>query len=234
MTTIVQVLQGGGVFLAGLLARAGLVLGVIVLLALPLMALAGVLHALETARRRRLGLRDEAGLQLRPDVHYAPCHAWLASRRGGGVTIGLDDLALRLLPSVTGIEALPPGRTVRRGERLLTLQAGGRALAVPSPVDGTVLAVNQAARRDPGLVKRDGYGRGWLVAVRPDDAGWTALPIGEGAVRFLQRESARWNRFVEEELGFAAADGGRLVAPAPTLLGEEGWQRLVAAFVGRA
>ena len=46
-----------------------------------------------------------------------------------------------------------------------------------------------------------------------------------------RRESARWTRFLEERLGFAAADGGELLAPAPWLIGEEGWRALAAAFL---
>jgi hypothetical protein len=39
---------------------------------------------------------------------------------------------------------------------------------------------------------------------------------------------------VEDELGLAAADGGELVAPAPALLGEHGWRRVVASFLDAA
>jgi glycine cleavage system H lipoate-binding protein len=234
MTTTLELLQAGGVFLLGLLARAGLVLAVIALLSLPLMAVALLLRAAASLRRRRSGLGEVSGLLLHPGLHYAPSHAWLAPRRSGLVAVGLDDLALRLLPSVTGLEAGPPGRSVRRGEPLLKLLAGGRTLVVPAPLAGTVVAINPAVRRDPGLAKREGYGRGWLVAVRPADQAWRGLPTGAGAEQFLRGEAARWNRFVEGELGFAAADGGRLVAPAPQLLDEAAWHRLVSAFVGGA
>jgi glycine cleavage system H protein len=234
MTTTLEVLQAAGVFLVGLAARAGLLLAVIGLLAFPFMALALALRAAEALRRRRVGLREVAGLQLHPGVHYARCHAWLAPGRGGALRVGLDDLALRLLPAVTGIKGTAPGQLVRRGEPLVTLHAGARTLIVPAPLSGKVVAVNAAVQRDPGLVKRDGYGRGWLVAVRPDDDGWAQLPTGDGAERFLAAESARWSRLIEEELGFAAADGGTLVAPSPTLVGEAGWRRMVEAFVGEA
>ncbi len=39
------------------------------------------------------------------------------------------------------------------------------------------------------------------------------------------------DRFIEDQLGFAAADGGELVAPAPWLVGEENWKALTAAFL---
>jgi len=233
MEAIVQALQTAGVFVVGLLARGGLVLAVLALLALPVMLVAGVLGAVESVRRRQLGLRDVGGLLFRPGLWYAPTHTWLARRPGGSVVVGLDDLAQRLMPSVTGVELPKPGTLVRRGEPLMTVFAGARTLVVPSPVTGTLRSQNHAVLRDPGLVKREPYGRGWLVCVEPSDDAWAALPRGEPAEAFLRSESARWNRFVEEQLGFGAADGGHLVAPAPELVGEAGWKRLAEAFAGR-
>jgi len=232
MEAIVQALQTAGVFVAGLLARGGLVLAVLALLALPVMLVAGVLGAVESVRRRRLGLREVGGLLFRPGLWYAPTHTWLARRPGGSVVVGLDDLAQRLMPSVTGVELPKPGKLVRRGEPLLTVFAGARTLVVPSPVTGTLRSRNHAVLRDPGLVKREPYGRGWLVCLEPSDGDWAALPRGEVAEQFLRSESARWNRFVEEQLGFGAADGGHLMAPAPELVGEAGWRRLAEAFAG--
>jgi len=93
MEAIVQALQTAGVFVVGLLARGGLVLAVLALLALPVMLVAGVLGAVESVRRRQLGLRDVGGLLFRPGLWYAPTHTWLARRPGGSVVVGLDDLA---------------------------------------------------------------------------------------------------------------------------------------------
>jgi glycine cleavage system H protein len=232
MEPIIKILEAVGVFVVGLLARAGLVLAVLAVLLLPIILMAMVLRAAEEMKRRQLGIRDVAGLLFRPDLWYTPGHTWLARRRGGSLAIGVDDLALRLLPAVTGVEAPMAGTRVERGQPLFTLHAGARSITIPAPVAGTVSAVNRAVLREPELVKREGYGRGWLVAVAPADETFAGLPRGDEAERFMRTESARWSAFFEERLGFAAADGGHLVAPAPALLGEQGWRELVAAFVG--
>jgi glycine cleavage system H lipoate-binding protein len=232
METIITVLESTGVFIVGLLARGGLVLAVLALLSLPLMLAAAAMRAAEALKRRQLGLREVAGLLFRPDLWYAPNHTWLARRRGGTLVVGLDDLALRLLPAVTRVAVPRSGTHVAKGEPIATLFAGGRALAIPSPVAGTIEGVNGAVLRDPGLVKRDGYGRGWLAAVAPADERYGELPRGDRAERFMRAESARWDRLLEEQLGLAAADGGQLMASPRAAAGEPGWQRLVAAFVG--
>jgi len=232
MQTAIELFQTIGIFIAGLAARAGLILGVIVVLSLPIMLVALVLRAAEELKRRNLGLRDVAGVLFRPDLWYAPTHTWLARRRGGELVIGLDDLAGRLMPSVTGLEVPRPGTRIEKGEALVTLFAGARTLTIPSPVSGHVTGGNRAALRDPGLVKREGYGRGWLVAVKPTSEDFAALPRGDRAERFMKAEATRWDRFVETELCYAAADGGHLVAPVPALIGEDGWKRLAEEFTG--
>lgn len=232
MTTAIEMLTTVGVFLAGLAARAGLVLAVIAILSIPLMLVAAVLRGVEELKRRNLGIRDVAGVLFRPDLWYAPTHSWLARRRDGELAIGLDALALRLMPSVTGVEVARAGAHVEKGETIATLYAGARTLAVPAPVSGTVTGTNRAVLRDPSLVRSAGYGRGWIVAVRPADEAFAELPRGDRAERFMRSESARWDRFVETELGYAAADGGHLVAPVPALIGEDGWRKLAAAFAG--
>jgi glycine cleavage system H lipoate-binding protein len=231
MEAIITMLETMGVFLAGLFVRAGLVIGVIAVLSLPVMLAALVLRAAEELKRRNLGLRDVAGLLFRPELWYAPNHTWLARRKGGTLAVGLDDLGLRLMPSVTGVEVPRAGTRITRGEPMVTLFAGARALTIPAPVTGTVAATNRAVLRDPALVKADGYGRGWLLALEPADESFAELPHGAEAERFMRSESQRWSRFVEERLGFAAADGGHLVSPAPSLIGEAGWRDLAAAFV---
>jgi glycine cleavage system H lipoate-binding protein len=232
MTAVIEILQSIGVFLSGVVARVGVFLLMIAVVALPAVAIALAIRAVQGRRERALRIRRVAGVLFRPDLSYAPGHTWLHRRgRGGALELGLDDLAQRLLPSVTAVELPRPGTRVERGQPLATLHGGGRAVEIPAPISGTIAGVNAAVVRDPALVKRDGYGKGWLVAVTPADASWEALPREQEAESFIRKESARWSRFLEERLGFAAADGGELVAPVPWVVGEEGWRELQAEFL---
>jgi glycine cleavage system H lipoate-binding protein len=231
MQTIIDIAQVVGVFLGGILTRVGLFLAALAVLVLPAVAIALAVRAVSARRQRALGIRRVAGVLFRPDLFYAPGHTWLRRRGKTALELGVDDLAQRLLPSVTAVELPYAGKTVAKGDVVALLHGGGRAVPIRAPVAGTIAGVNAAVVRDPALVKRDGYGRGWLVALTPADPSFTALPRGEEAESWLRRESARWSRFVEERLGFSAADGGELVAPAPWLVGEAGWSELTAAFL---
>lgn len=179
---------------------------------------------------RAIAARARTASGTRPGTHFAPGHTWVAPRRRGTVMVGLDEVAERILPSATALELPARGMEVHKGDPIAVVRAGRRAIRIGAPVDGTVVAVNRRVRRNPGLVKEDPYGRGWLFALAPRDDGWRELPSGPAADLWVSAERRRLARFVEEELGLAAADGGTLVAPAPALLGEDAWRRLVAAF----
>ncbi len=169
------------------------------------------------------------------ELHVGPGHTWMAPRgQGGALAVGLDDVAERILPSATSVDLPAPGMEVHRGDPVAVIRAGKRTIRIGAPVDGTILGVNRSARRNPALVKEDPYGRGWLFLLAPRDDGWRRFPSGASAEEWLSSERRRLSRFVEDELGLAAADGGDLVAPAPALLGEEGWKRIVASFLHAA
>lgn len=226
MTPVIEILEGLGTFLVGAAGRLGLFLAAGLALALPALVAALAWRAIE--RRRRPA--DE----LAVDARVSAEHAWLAPRRDGSLTVGIDEVASAILPSATAVDLPRPGMVVHRGDPIAVVHAGKRAVRIVAPEDGVIVGVNRRLRRDPTLVKREPYRGGWLFALAPDGEEWRRLPAGLEADRFILAERRRLARFVEEELGLAAADGGELVAPAPALLGEEGWRRVVAAFLRAA
>jgi glycine cleavage system H protein len=231
MDAIIGTLQAIGIFFVGLVARLGLVLAVAAVLLMPvLLAVAGA-RGLESLRLRLRGLRPAGGgFTWRKGIYYAPGHTWLEPE-GARLKVGLDDLAQRILPWALAVELPRPGAAVKAGEPVASISCGGQEVYVEAPVDGTVVAVNPAVARDPSLVKREAYTRGWLFALEPADERWLSLPTGEPARRWLASEGARLGRFFEQRLGIAAADGGEFVAPPPSLLGEEHWKALTLAFL---
>ncbi len=223
MTTVIEILEGLGTFLVGAAGRVGLFL--VAGLALVLPALVGALVWRAIERRRRPA--DELGLEAR----VSPGHSWLEPKRDGTLTVGVDEIASAILPSATAVDLPLPGMVVHRGDPIAVIHAGNRAVRIVAPVDGVVERVNKRLRRNPALVKEEPYRAGWLFALTPDSEGWKKLPAGIRADTFMLSERRRLARFLEEELGLAAADGGHLLAPAPALLGEEGWRKVVAAFL---
>lgn len=231
MTTFVSFLETVGSFLLGAVARSAVFVAGLIALAIPALLLALAWRALQ--RRREAAVAEVGGLSFRRGAYYAPNHTWLAPA-ARGLRVGLDDFAQRLIPSATAVELPRPGMKVRRGDPVAVVRAGGRTIRVLAPIDGTVVDGNGAVRRDPGLVKREPYGRGWLFGIVPADGSYLTFPQDWDGGGWLRRERERLDRYVEQELGLAAADGGELPPPAPSTLGEEGWRKVLATFLHAA
>lgn len=225
MTTAIEILEALGSFVIGIAGRFGVFLVAGLVLVLPALAAALAWRALE--RRRRPA-------ELSVEARLAPNHTWLEPRRDGTLAVGIDEVAERILPSATSVDLPKPGMVVHKGDPIVVVRAGARAVRIASPVGGTIAKVNRRLSGNPSLVKGEPYGRGWLFAIVPDGEAWKKLPGGLVASTWLLTERRRLARFVESELGFAAADGGELVGPVPNLLGEDGWNKIVSAFLHAA
>ncbi|HEU4382892.1 MAG TPA: glycine cleavage system protein H [Anaeromyxobacteraceae bacterium] len=231
METIVTALQAIGIFVVGLFARVGLVVAVMAVLLVPVALVIAGARGWEALKMRLMGFRSAGGLRWRKGIHYAPGHTWVATENGR-LRVGLDDLAQRILPWAISVELPRPGTRVAEGDTVATISCGGQEAPVVAPVDGLVVSVNPLVASDPSLVKRENYGRGWLFALEPiDSKRWLALPSGDAARSWLAAEGHRLTDFFEHQLGIAAADGGELVAPPPSLLGEAQWEALMRAFL---
>jgi glycine cleavage system H protein len=225
MTTLVEILQVLGSFFLGVAGRVGLFLVAGIALLLP-----AAVIALGWRLVRRSGAAAE---RVRREARLSPSHTWMAPVRGA-LVVGVDEIAQRILPSATAVELPRPGMEVHKGDPIAVIRAGRRAVRIGAPVDGKVVAVNGRARRNPGIVKEDPYGQGWLFRLAPRDESWRSFPGGPLAEAWMATERRRLALFVEEQLGMAAADGGQLVEPAPALLGEDGWRRVVQTFLHAA
>jgi glycine cleavage system H protein len=229
MTALITLRELGGL-LVGLFGRLGVVFVAGLALAVPALLVA-LAWRWSAARNARAATRSAGGVAYHLAAYHAPNHTWLLPRGSGDLAIGIDDLARRLLPSATAIELPRPGTEIRRGDPVAVIRAGKRAIQIGAPVDGTVVAVNARVRRNPALVKDEAYGAGWLYTLAPADGGYMRFPHGEEAAEWMRGERTRLARFIEGELGIAAADGGELSAPTPALLGDESWRRLAWEFL---
>lgn len=231
MQAIIEFFQAAGVFLLFLAARFALLLVLLAALAVVFLAGLAVVRVGARVRQRRLGLSRVEGLLWRDSVYYAPGHSWLKWQGDRAVRVGLDDLAQHLLSRITEVELPAAGRTVDAGEAIATIRAGRRRAVLAAPLAGTVVKVNRRVLNNPSLLHTDPYETGWLYAVEPRDAGYTRLPYGEPARTWFAAESLRFSSFLEHQLGMAAADGGELVAPGPTLLTDEQWDAVTRDFL---
>jgi glycine cleavage system H protein len=234
MDALMSFLGSAGIFLAGVLIRLLIFAAIVTALAIPILLLLQGFEGVATLRRRALGVTRIGSMFWRPGVYYAPWHTWAASATRLGVKVGLDDLAQRLVPGAAQVTLPAVGTEVRQGMPAATVRADGQETPILSPVTGRVTAVNARLGRDPSLLHRDPYVRGWLFQVSPREPGYLKLPRAEAARTWFSGEVTRLERMLEQELGYAMADGGELLLPAHKMLASGQWQRVVRAFLHQA
>jgi glycine cleavage system H protein len=105
---------------------------------------------------------DEQGLRFSED------HVWVMEM-GDALRVGLSDYAQEQLGEILAVSRVEEGRFVEAGETLVELESQKTVVEIPSPVTGTVRAVNEKAVDDPSLINVDPYGKGWIVEIECDE-----------------------------------------------------------------
>jgi glycine cleavage system H protein len=106
------------------------------------------------------------------DRQYTDVHSWLAPAPDEPLgdqplRVGVTDIATEGT-CVVSVELPPIGTAVEAGEPCVLIVTSPLSLMpVYAPIDGVVTAVNEALRDEPGIVARDPFHAGWLIAVLP-------------------------------------------------------------------
>jgi glycine cleavage system H protein len=59
------------------------------------------------------------------------------------------------------------GKALTKGQSAGTVESGKWVGPVQVPVNGELVAVNDALKTNPGLINQDPYGAGWIVKLKP-------------------------------------------------------------------
>jgi glycine cleavage system H lipoate-binding protein len=163
-------------------------------------------------------------------VWLHPGHTWARLEADGLVSVGADDFAHKLV-GAAHVELPGLGDHVLQGEPALEIGDGERSVPMLSPVDGTVVAVNAAARERPdGLA--DPYGASWLFKVKaPRLAANLRQLMREGtARRFMAEAEEQLALRLSPELGHVLQDGGTPVHGIARALSGDEWDLTARRF----
>ena len=101
-------------------------------------------------------------------LRYTKEHEWVALQGGTG-TVGITDFAQHELGDIVYVELPDPGRMVKAGEILGTIESVKAVSEIYSPVTGEVVEVNKNLGDAPQQVNQDPHGAGWLCKIRLAD-----------------------------------------------------------------
>lgn len=166
-----------------------------------------------------------------------PGHSWMRICSDGSMAVGMDAFLAEALGEVEFVELPSPGSWIRRGDVLLRVVAGGRALRLHAPVTGEVRRVNNALKEEPWRLVSDPYGAGWAVGIwaRNHQRAIRPLKIGPAAASYLLAELKHLVDFLPGPgEGYASplrADGAMPVAGAVCLLDDWRWSLFQREFL---
>ncbi|HEX6096292.1 MAG TPA: glycine cleavage system protein H [Thermoanaerobaculia bacterium] len=181
----------------------------------------------EAPGRPRLVPSIVAGFEVPDNLRYHQGHTWALAESPDLVRIGIDDFAAKLTGGVTSIDIPERGQWIRQGQRIIAMHHNGREIDLVSPIEGTIVGVNQKAIDDPQLAQRDPYGDGWLLAVNSPDANTNFRNLLGGTIarRWMDDAAARL-RNIAAPAGALAQDGGVAVPNVIEQLPDADWDRL--------
>jgi len=172
------------------------------------------------------------GFAVSDKVRYHAGHAWCLQERKHLERVGIDEFAATLAGPIEKIELPKPGQWIRQGQKAWGFSRNGQKVEMVSPIEGEVIEVNGEVVKDPALLRRDPYGRGWLLVVH--------VPDEESTGRNLLPASLvpNWMRSAVEALyarqpqlaGATAADGGRPVEDPIAGIADAEWSKLAGEF----
>jgi glycine cleavage system H lipoate-binding protein len=174
-----------------------------------------------------------SGFLAPSDVNFHPGHAWARVEDGDIVTVGIDDFAAKLLGSVDSISLPKTGSKVRQGSLGWLFKADSRVIHMISPVEGEVVAINQAVADSPNAAFEDPYGNGWLFKVKSSNLTPSLKNMVPSAMISSWFENLREslaNRQLDPALSPLYADGGEPIGGIAKTVDPEKWDDLAREF----
>lgn len=167
-------------------------------------------------------------------------HTWARLEPDGTVRIGVDDFASRLMGHLDQLELAAEGAKIERDDAAFVVHQGGKSVAFPSPLEGTVTAINTEVLRHPEGLNQEPYEGGWLLRLKPANLAQELrrLRIGEEARAWMHEEVSRFAGFLgrrmpADAVGATAQDGGLPVSGVMEHLDGKAWEEFEEEFLAR-
>ncbi|MCZ8511007.1 glycine cleavage system protein GcvH [Paenibacillus filicis] len=102
---------------------------------------------------------------IKPGLRYTEEHEWAEPADSRIVRIGITDFAQSQLGDIVFVEFPEVGDAVQTDQPMGTIESVKTVSDLFSPVNGTVIKVNEALLNSPEAVNEDPYGAGWMIEV---------------------------------------------------------------------
>ncbi len=114
-------------------------------------------------------------MSIDTQARYSKTHEWVR-KEGDLMVYGITDHAQEELSDIVYVELPEVGAAYSRGDIIGVVESVKAASDLILPVGGTICVVNEALTAGPDVLNSAPYSDGWLVKLKPADAGdWDAL-----------------------------------------------------------
>jgi glycine cleavage system H protein len=99
------------------------------------------------------------------DLKYTSTHEWAKQGDDGLLWVGITDAAQDMLGDLVFVGDVKVGRTLKAGETAGVVESVKAASDIYAPVDGEVVAFNDALEAEPQKINGDPYGA-WIFKMK--------------------------------------------------------------------
>ncbi len=118
------------------------------------------------------------------DLRYSSDHEW-ARLEDGRVRVGITDYAQDALGDVVFVQPPEVGSHYAVGAVFGEVESTKSVSEIYSPVEGTVVEINEDLEASPEAVNSDPYGAGWIALIEPADVAGVESLLSPEAYREL-------------------------------------------------
>ena len=97
---------------------------------------------------------------------------WYEPLGDGTVRAGFTAWAVTFMGEVLVFTPKRVGRDFEKGKSFAVVEGGKWVGSARAAFAGVVISHNESLVKNPELLGHDAYGQGWMLIVRPTDAGW--------------------------------------------------------------
>lgn len=108
---------------------------------------------------------------LPANLRYTKDHEWARRNKDGTVTVGITTHAVEQLGDITAVSLPEVGSRIEAGERFGDIDSVKAVSDLYAPLTGEVVEINRELDSEPEVINDDPYEKGWMIRLRPTDAG---------------------------------------------------------------
>ncbi len=101
-------------------------------------------------------------------MKYTEEHEWLRVE-GDNIVVGITEHATSQLGDIVFVELPEVGATVSKDDEIVVIESVKAASDITAPLDGEIVAVNEALGDNPALANEDATGEGWFFKIKPSN-----------------------------------------------------------------